>query len=308
MFQVDYYPDTTRYHKLLVKTGSDDICDDLPIVKSTLHEGNWIHCLSDLHGPWGVAVNRTNIVISEYYGDCVSVYNERGVKLTSFGSRGAGIGQMDSPCGITISPSDQIIVADSGNHRIQMFTMKGQFVQTVGRKGTGPLEFDYPVDIAVHPVTKKLYVSDSYNYRVHILNDDYTIDTILSIDAEATEQQKMMPWGLAFTHNYHLLVVDSNNRCVQEFSKDNSYLGQLIKQEAGGITEPRCIAIHEQSVFITDASKNCILEFDMDGKFQKTIGKTGISKGDFQNPYGLAIDSNGLLYNCDFTNNRVQIL
>ena len=50
------------------------------------------------------------------------------------------------PCnGVAItSDNNYILIADRDNHRIQMFTMEGEFARSVGEKGTGPLQFDRP--------------------------------------------------------------------------------------------------------------------------------------------------------------------
>ena len=55
-------------------------------------------------------------------------------------------------------------MAGSDNHRIQMFTNDGQFLTSVGTKGTGPLQFGDPKDIALNTHNKKVYVVDSKNH------------------------------------------------------------------------------------------------------------------------------------------------
>ena len=58
-----------------------------------------------------------------------------------------------------------IVIADSGNDRLQMLTVEGAFVSAVGSWGSQPLQFDNPWDIAVHR-NGKLFVTDKYNYHV----------------------------------------------------------------------------------------------------------------------------------------------
>ena len=65
-----------------------------------------------------------------------------------------------------------ILVADGRNHRIQKFTPEGQFLTAVGTEGKGPLQFYHPSDIAFSAANKKVYVTDSENHRVQILNSD----------------------------------------------------------------------------------------------------------------------------------------
>ena len=54
---------------------------------------------------------------------------------------------------------------------------------------------------------------------------------------------------------------------------------------------------------------NCILNYQLNGKFISAIGKYGNGDLKFNVPYGLTIDeSNGNIYVSDYINNRIQIL
>ena len=304
VFKFNYSPQTTASHQVIIKIGQDDICDILPVIRSTLNKARWIHCLPELHGPWGIAVNKDNIVVSEYYGDCISVYDKNMSKMITFASRGARSGHMDSPCGITLSRDNHVIVADSGNHRLHVFTLQGQFISTTGSKGTGPLEFDYPIDIAIHPTTNNIYVSDSYNHRIQVLGTDFTFKSFLLVEG-------MRPWGLAFTKEGHLLVVDDYNQCIQEFSSNDVYIGQFTKKDElndrFGMAEARCITVHDDTVYISDTGKDQVYLFTAKGEFIQKLGDRGSARGYLRLPYGLAVDDTGILYVCDFENNRVQL-
>ncbi|XP_078584757.1 uncharacterized protein LOC144866937 [Branchiostoma floridae x Branchiostoma japonicum] len=78
-----------------------------------------------------------NILVSDYLRNYVYVYDESGVFLTKFGGEGSGEGQMKGPSGIRTDSSGNIIVADHGNGRVQIFTRHGEFVRTV-RTGFQP--------------------------------------------------------------------------------------------------------------------------------------------------------------------------
>ena len=70
---------------------------------------------------------------------------------------------------MAVDDDENILVADSGNDRIQKFTADGKFIIAVGSSGNKPLQFNTPTGIAVHPESKLIYVSESVNYRVQIL-------------------------------------------------------------------------------------------------------------------------------------------
>lgn len=92
------------------------------------------------------------------------------------------IGEVDSdddnllfyiPDGIAIDTQGNVFVLDSGNHRIQKFGPDGKYIMTIGNRGQGPGEFDYPLSLDVD--TKgHLYVSDPGNQRIQVLKPDGT--------------------------------------------------------------------------------------------------------------------------------------
>ena len=72
-----------------------------------------------------------------------------------------------------------VLVADTGNHRIQKFTAEGQFLTAVGTKGNGPLQFYFPSDIAVNASNGMVYVANTDNHRVQVLNSDLTYSSTI---------------------------------------------------------------------------------------------------------------------------------
>ena len=51
-----------------------------------------------------------------------------------------------------------------------------------------------------------------------------------------------------------------------------------------------------------------IARFDRDGKYLSSFGKRGTGPGEFMQPHGLALDSQGRLFVADRGNNRVQVM
>jgi tripartite motif-containing protein 71 len=60
-----------------------------------------------------------------------------------------------------------MVVADTLNHRMQVFDPQGQFVTAVGAKGKAEGEFAGPEGVAISP-DDWLYVSDRGNSRVQV--------------------------------------------------------------------------------------------------------------------------------------------
>jgi len=102
--------------------------------------------------------------------------------VKSLGGEGILPRQMKSPQGIAISASGNLYVADTGNHRIQVFAIKGLVLRSIWGAvdagetpvaGTNPGEFDSPWDMAVDS-HENVYVVDSGNNRVQVFNKNGT--------------------------------------------------------------------------------------------------------------------------------------
>lgn len=68
---------------------------------------------------------------------------------------------------MTVDAADNILVADAGNHRIQIFKSDGTFITAFGERGSGPGQFDEPYVAAVDAQGRVL-VLDKNNNRVQI--------------------------------------------------------------------------------------------------------------------------------------------
>lgn len=61
---------------------------------------------------------------------------------------------------IEVDSKENIYVADKRNYRIQKFDRNGIYVQTIGRQGQGPGEFELPTIIRINETTGDIYVKD----------------------------------------------------------------------------------------------------------------------------------------------------
>ena len=59
------------------------------------------------------------------------VFDHNGEFLFCFGSNGEGNGQFNAPTGMAVDHQDNILVADWGNSRIQVFDSQGSFLSFV---------------------------------------------------------------------------------------------------------------------------------------------------------------------------------
>lgn len=61
---------------------------------------------------------------------------------------------------IAVDSEGNIYVLDARNYRIQKFNSNGKYLQTIGRQGQGPGEFQRPIQIRLDELTGNIYVRD----------------------------------------------------------------------------------------------------------------------------------------------------
>ncbi len=101
----------------------------------------------------------------------VNNYQIKGVPVRVLGSgRGSETGKFTFPRGVAVSPlNDTVVVADSSNHRVQIFDVNGQFVTGFGSYGQAPGEMDCISGIAVNSMGQ-IVLSDRYNNRIQVFD------------------------------------------------------------------------------------------------------------------------------------------
>lgn len=168
--------------------------------------------------PRAVAVNsRNEIWVSEYgITERAQRFSARGGGLLGgFGRMGTGPGEFNRPEGLCVDARDRLHVADSCNHRIQVFDDKGAFLRAFGKAGSGPGELGYPYDICVDSAGLQ-YVCEFGNSRIQVFDDqDRPVEIIGGPGAAPGRFNN--PWGVALDSAGNLYVADSQNHRVQKF-------------------------------------------------------------------------------------------
>ncbi|CAH1778641.1 unnamed protein product, partial [Owenia fusiformis] len=78
--------------------------------------------------PHYVAVGINNeIIVSDYHAHFIKVINRDGHEILHYGEKGSGEGQLNGPWGVCTDSNGFIIVADGGNHRVQLLTPNATF-------------------------------------------------------------------------------------------------------------------------------------------------------------------------------------
>jgi sugar lactone lactonase YvrE len=132
-----------------------------------------------------------------------------------FGGDGTAPGEFNRAEGLGIDAQDRIYVADSCNHRIQIFSADGQFLATYGKPGSAPGEMSYPYDVRVDAQGFQ-YVCEFGNSRIQIFNPQNKLVEVLGGPGAAMHQMSN-PWAIALDSRGNLYVADAGNHRVLKF-------------------------------------------------------------------------------------------
>ena len=312
-YKISYQPTIKGRHQLHIKVEGQRIrgSPSSVAVKSPVEKlGTPILTLGGVHRPMGAAINKSGeIMVTEWDGDCVSLFSPSGEKLQSFGTKGSGQGQFNWPCGVTVDGEGNILVADTSNHRIQKFTAECQFLTAVGKKGSGPLQFLCPTDIAFNTINNKVYVVDFGNNHTQVLNSDLTFSSTFGSKGNG-KGQFSSPWGIACDSTGKVYVADSYNHRIQVFTAEGKFIRMFGRrgQGRGELAGPHYVAVDTRGmVYVSESGNRHVSVFTTEGQFVTSFGQKGAGQGEFNAPRGLAVDDSGVVYVCDLSNNRVQV-
>ncbi|MGC4107841.1 MAG: PQQ-binding-like beta-propeller repeat protein [Thermomicrobiales bacterium] len=173
------------------------------------------------------------------------------------------------PSAVRISPDGMIWVPNGRTSQYQIFTPDGAFIETWGKPGNGPGQFNF-------------------------LRNNSGGDTFGAV---------------AFAPDDTFYVADLGNHRIQHFAADRTYLGEWGSFGAndGQFISPIDIAVDSHgNVFVVDDKRNDIQKFDAGGKHLATFGGYGHGPGQLDFPGFMALDRDGNVWVADGENGRIE--
>lgn len=234
---------------------------------------------------------------------------------TGWGSVGTEISEFKDPYGSDIDVDNNLIyVADCKNDRIQIFTLDGVYVKSIGEPGTGMGQLDGPADVKVG-LNDYIYVVEEYNHRIQVFEADGTHRAFIG-SMGAGEGEFSYPLGVALDSIGNIYVADYRNDRIQKFSADGQFLMKWGTRGDGDgeFNGPYYIEIDKKdNLFVVDRNNNRIQKFDNNGIYISKWGRNGgdgspgTGVGEFNYPHEVAVDLAGNVYVADLHNNRFQV-
>jgi DNA-binding beta-propeller fold protein YncE len=185
--------------------------------------------------PRSAAVNSNGEIFLSEYGQVERVlrFGPGGRSLLSIvGSGGTRDGEFNRPEGIGIAGDDRLFVADSCNHRVQVFDADGKFLSSFGVAGSGPGEMSYPYDVRVDS-RGTIFVCEFGNSRVQVFDEQRK--PVEKIGGPGGEPGQMHnPWSIALDSRGDIYVADSGNHRVQKFQRREPLAARAMAASLGG--------------------------------------------------------------------------
>jgi sugar lactone lactonase YvrE len=304
-----------------------------------------------LDAPGGLAFRSGKLFVADFKRDRVRKVNRAG-KITRVAGTGAagfsGDGgpatkaKLHRPIGLALDGAGNLFIGDSKNHRVRRVNGSGR-IATVA--GTGHLGFSgdgggarsadlsFPWELACD--SGNLYIADSGNHRVRLVNGSGTITTVAGTGVRgysgdggpATAAQLRRPGAAAVDGSGRLYIVDYGNNRVRRVDAsgrittiagngERGFSGDGGPATAARLNSPSGLALdHSGNLYIADSRNNRVRKVSRAGTIT-TVAGTG--KGGFSGdgdkateaklnyPIGLALDHSHNLYIADSGNHRVR--
>ncbi len=251
-------------------------------------QGNWLHS-------WG-----SNCNLTTGHG-CLDPDGSGPLEL--------GDGQFQEPWGVTVDSEGLIYVADTWNHRIQVFDADGTFLRKWGAFGESAADagvFYGPRDLAID-ATGRLFVTDTGNKRVLAFDLDGNYLGQWGQDGVGAGLLAE-PVGITVDQEGNIYVADTWNQRIQVFDPDFDYLREWSVDAWYGqsvLNKPYLAIDRQGRIYATDPEGYRVAVFDGQGQVQATFGTYGFDTGSFSLPTGIDVDVAGYIYVTDTDGQRV---
>ena len=259
------------------------------------------------------------------------------------GDGGAAVlAQLRSPIGVAARPSGQVLIADSGNHRVR--AVHDDVISTVAGSGVagyagdgGPASaalLDEPVAVAVRP-SGSVLIADAGNHTIRKVEKG-VISTIAGRGVRgyagdggpAASALLDEPRGVAVTPSGEVYVADAGNHVIRKIDRVGTmstvagssipgYSGDGGEATGARLRSPVGVAVTPSGeVYIADAGNHVLRVVDASGVITTVAGTSVGADGDdrgaaettpLKDPTGVALSGIGILV-AENGNHRLRLL
>jgi len=227
----------------------------------------------------------------------------------SFGTNGAGDGQLKTPADVAVDSQGNLWVVDRGNNRIEKFDATGKYLAKFGSLGSGNGQFNRPTAIAIAS-NGDLLVTDSGNARVQRFSSaGIYLSKFGSAGTGNGQFAGSGPEGIAIDASGNIWVSDTYSGRLQKFTSAGVFVKAAGSKGSGTgqLGEPTGLDIDSSgNLWVADWQNNRVSRFNGNGEFLSQFGSLGSGDGQFSHPDEIEIDKLGNVWVGDQGNNRIQ--
>ncbi|XP_050674404.1 E3 ubiquitin-protein ligase TRIM71-like isoform X2 [Leptidea sinapis] len=192
----------------------------------------------------------------------------------------------------------EIYITDKWKHCIHVFSKEGEYLTSIGQKGSRVGMFRSPEGIATDNVLHHIYVVDTGNDRVQIIQPDGKFVDQLGVSTKHQPNNTSSIWetkevlctelnapsSVAVTSD-RVVILDSGNRRVKVYNKqDRSKIMEFgsTGHRKGQFNKPEVLAVDPMGCIFVGDSGNCRVQiFKPNGQLVRVFGRIGHEPGKF---------------------------
>jgi hypothetical protein len=288
------------------------------------------------NGPSDIAVDGAgNLFVADNLNDTIRKITSAGVVSTLAGSPGqagstdgtGGAARFNWPGGVAVDGAGNVFVADTVNQTIRKITSDGMVTTVAGRAGqagsgdgwSSMARFRWPYDVAVDSAGN-LFVADGQNHTIRKITSGGMVTTLAGspgqsghADGTGSAARFFGPCSIDVDHAGNLFVADYDNHAIRKVTRAG--VVTTLVASAATFSQPEGVAVDSAGhVYASDRASYVIYQV-MNGGTVKTLAGlwriSGSADGTgtaarFGGPYGLAVESAGILYVADGENHTIR--
>ena len=175
--------------------------------------------------PVGICITHNRVLVTQFSGHCITMYELEGKLIKSVGSKGSGEAQFNCPYGLAVSDrTNNVYVCDYNNNRVQIFTEDLKFHSMLGIGA-----FNQPRDIKV--TRDRVLVLDENNPCLFVFNSNHVLTNRLI--TRGGGKQTNNPYCFDIDREYNIIMSDLSNHCVYVFNQEGEEIHRIGKNGQG---------------------------------------------------------------------------
>ena len=189
---------------------------------------------------------------------------------------------VDNPWGIAISKDEEVLVAECGGGRVDVFDKQGRKLRTIQHD-----DLHRPKGVATDP-DGNIYVSNSSNSVIKFSRDGQPLQVNDSLGRDLYLLRVVGDTLFICSEEYVLLVACEDLHLIKKFGKKGEGNGKFRMPV-------QVVSVNEE-LYITDCENGRIQVFDQEGlKFVRSFGVKDLSTQQLCRPSGICVGPDGLL-------------